>query len=85
MWLYALVFLAILIVEIFVLVIHFPVETNEFKVFFLLLMVITGLALAVFAVEGFLQNRRKISSSNRIISYIHKLGCFCGFSEKTEK
>ena len=63
MWLYALLFLAILIVEIIVLILHFPVETNEFKVFFLLLTVITGLALAVFAVEGYLQNRRKIGGT----------------------
>jgi hypothetical protein len=63
MWLYALLFLAILVVELFVLIIHFRVETNEFKVFFLLLTVITGLALAVFAVEGYLQSRRKISNA----------------------
>jgi hypothetical protein len=59
MWRYSFVFLAILIVETFVLAIHFHVETYEFKVFFLLLMLITGLALTVFTVEGFLQNRRK--------------------------
>lgn len=59
MWLYSLLFLSILIVELFVLIIHFSIETNEFKVFFLLLTLITGLALAVFTVEGFLQNRRK--------------------------
>ena len=59
MWLYSLVFTVILAVEIFVLILHFRVETYEFKVFFLLLMLITGLALAVFTLEGFLQNRRK--------------------------
>jgi hypothetical protein len=63
MWLYALVFLVILIVEIVVLILHFQVETNEFKVFFLLLTFITGLALAVFAIEGYLQNRRKFGSA----------------------
>ena len=52
MWLYALVFLVILIVEIIILILHYSVETSEFKVFFLLLTLITGLALAVFAVEG---------------------------------
>ena len=62
MWLYSLVFTVILAVEIFVLILHFRVETYEFKVFFLLLMLITGLALAVFTVEGFLQNRRKITA-----------------------
>jgi hypothetical protein len=59
MWLYSLLFLAILIVELFVLFIHFSIETLEFKVFFLLLTLITGLALAVFTIEGLLQNRRK--------------------------
>jgi hypothetical protein len=59
MWLYSLVFTVILAVEIFVLILHFRVETYEFKVFFLLLMLVTGLALAVFTFEGFLQNRRK--------------------------
>lgn len=59
LWLYSLVFTIILAVEIFVLILHFRVETYEFKVFFLLLMLITGLALAVFTLEGFLQNKRK--------------------------
>ncbi len=59
LWLYSLVFTVILAVEIFVLILHFRVETYEFKVFFLLLILITGLALAVFTLEGFLQNRRK--------------------------
>jgi hypothetical protein len=63
MWLYSLLFLAILIVEIFVLILHFSVETFEFKVFFLLLMLITGLALVVFLVEGLLQNKRKRAAS----------------------
>ena len=59
MWIYALIFLGILAVELAILFIHFGVETDEFKVFFLLLTLITGLAMAVFAVEGFLQSRRK--------------------------
>lgn len=59
MWLYSLLFLAILIVELLVLFIHFSVETLEFKVFFLLLTLITSLALAVFTVEGLLQSKRK--------------------------
>jgi hypothetical protein len=59
MWLYSLLFLVILIVELFVLFIHFSIETLEFKVFFALLTLITGLALAVFTVEGLLQSRRK--------------------------
>ena len=63
MWLYAGLFLAILIVELAIFFIHFSVETYEFKVFFLLLTLITGLALAVFTVEGVLQSRRKMGSS----------------------
>jgi hypothetical protein len=59
MWLYSLIFLAILIVELFVLFIHFSIETLEFKVFFFLLTLITGLALTVFTVEGLLQSKRK--------------------------
>jgi hypothetical protein len=59
MWRYALLFTAILIVELYILVIHFLRETFEFKIFFLLLILITGLALGVFTVEGFLQNKRK--------------------------
>ncbi len=61
MWSYSFVFLGILILELLVLIVHFPYETFEFKVFFLLFTTITGLALGVFTVEGFLQNRRKSS------------------------
>jgi len=59
MWRYSLIFLAILIVEFWVLAVHFRVETYEFKVFFLLLMLITGSALVIFTLEGVLQNKRK--------------------------
>jgi hypothetical protein len=59
MWMYSLLFLAILIVELYVFAVHFSVETYEFKVFFLLLTLITGLALAVFTIEGLLQKRQK--------------------------
>ena len=62
MWRYSLVFLAILIVEFYVLAVHFPVETYEFKVFFLLLMLITGSAFVIFTIEGALQNKRKRDS-----------------------
>jgi hypothetical protein len=58
MSLYASVFFAILIIEITILLLHFSVETYEFKVFFILLTLITGLALAVFSAESFLQSRR---------------------------
>lgn len=63
MWLYAWVFFVILMIELVILTLHFQVETNEFKVFFLLLTFITGLAFAVFAIEGYLQNRRKIGNT----------------------
>jgi DNA-binding transcriptional ArsR family regulator len=63
MWIYALAFLSALIVELAVLFIHFGVETYEFKVFFLLLALITGVAAAVFGVEGYLQNRHKPEAS----------------------
>ena len=59
MWSYSLVFLGILLFELWILVIHFPYETYEFKVFFVLLMLITGFALSLFTMEGYLQNRRK--------------------------
>ena len=58
MLVYSTTFLAILIVELVVFALHFTVETYEFKVFFLLLMLVTGLAMAVFIVEGLLQRRR---------------------------
>jgi hypothetical protein len=58
MWRYSIIFLAILITEFTILAIHYRVETYEFKVFFLLLILITLLALSVFTVEGFLQIRR---------------------------
>jgi hypothetical protein len=58
MWTYALIFLAILMVELYVLILHYAVENYEFKVFFLLLILITGLALVVFTIEGALLKRR---------------------------
>jgi hypothetical protein len=59
MWRYSILFSVILVVELIILYLHFQVETYEFKVFFVLLLLITGLALAVFTVEGLLQNKRK--------------------------
>ncbi len=58
MRLYALLFLTILIVEIGIFIIHFSVETYEFKVFFTLLTLITGLAFIVFTVEDMIQNKQ---------------------------
>ncbi len=58
MLLYALAFLGALLVETVVLAWHFEVETYEFKVFFALLMSVTGVALALFVVEDRLLHRR---------------------------
>jgi hypothetical protein len=58
MLVYALVFLSILLFELVVFALHYVVETYEFKVFFLLLTLITGLATVVFTYEWLLQRRR---------------------------
>jgi hypothetical protein len=55
---YSLIFMSILIVELIVLAIHYSVENYTFKVFFLLLTIITGFAMGVFIAEGLLQRRR---------------------------
>ena len=60
---YSMVFLAILITELIVLVIHFSVETEQFKIFFLLLTAITVAALILFLIEG-LRMLRKIRVRN---------------------
>ena len=49
---YSSIFLGILIIEFVVLAIHFSVETQEFKTFFLLLTLITAAALILFTIEG---------------------------------
>ena len=59
MWRYSVVFLAILSAEAVVLDIHYAVEGYEFKVFFLLLILITVLAFSVFTIEGFLEIKRR--------------------------
>ncbi len=58
MLVFSFVFLAILTVELVVLALHYEVENFEFKVFFLLLTLITGFAMVVFMTEGLLQRRR---------------------------
>ena len=64
MLVYSLIFLGILITELVVLALHYSVENYSFKVFFLLLTLVTGSAMGVFIVEGLLQRRRtKLSSS----------------------
>jgi hypothetical protein len=66
MLVYALTFLSILIVELIVLALHYSVETYEFKVFFLLLTIVTGFAMSVFAVEALRHRRRtKLSQLNK--------------------
>ena len=55
---YSLLFMIILIVELIVFFLHYPVEDFKFAVFFLLLMLITGSAIGVFFVEGLLVRRR---------------------------
>jgi len=59
MWVYSIVFLAIFLFELWVLIVHFRYETFEFKIFFALLLLITGVALGLFFLEGFLQNKRR--------------------------
>ena len=58
MLVYSLIFLGILIAELVVLALHYSVENYSFKVFFLLLTLVTGFAMGVFIVEGLLQRRR---------------------------
>ena len=62
---YSFVFFGILISELVVLAIHFPVETDEFKIFFLLLTLITAAASILFVIEGLRMLRKtKIKESN---------------------
>jgi DNA-binding transcriptional ArsR family regulator len=62
---YSFVFLCILITELVVLAIHFPVETEEFKIFFLLLTSITAAASVLFVIEGWRMRRKtRIRSSD---------------------
>ena len=58
---YSLLFMIILIVELIVFFLHYPVEDFKFAVFFLLLMLITGLAMGVFFIEGLLMRRRAVT------------------------
>jgi hypothetical protein len=58
MLVYSLIFMTILIVELVIFALHYPVENYEFKVFLLLLILVTGFAMAVFMAEGLLQRIR---------------------------
>jgi len=64
LWRYSIVFLVVLAFELYVLAVHFPYETNEFKVFFLIILAITGITLAVFTIEGFRQTHQKKPQGN---------------------
>jgi hypothetical protein len=70
MFLYALVFMCILILEFAVLAIHYSVENYKFVVFFLLLILVTGVATGLFAAVCFLQRRRIMRSS--LNGQVHK-------------
>jgi hypothetical protein len=62
---YFFIFLGILTIEIVVLAIHFSVENYEFKVFFLLLTLITAVAMVLFLIEGIMllvKSKREVSS-----------------------
>ena len=55
---YTFIFLSILIVELIIFVLHYSVENYEFKVFFLLLILVTVFAMAVFTIEALLHHKR---------------------------
>jgi DNA-binding IclR family transcriptional regulator len=55
MLVYSFFFMAALAVEVAVLAVHFGVEDYEFKVFLLILALVTALGMAMFLVEGILQ------------------------------
>jgi hypothetical protein len=55
---YAFIFLVILVIEIVVLAIHYTVEDQEFKIFFLLLTTITTASVILFVFEGWRMLRK---------------------------
>jgi DNA-binding transcriptional ArsR family regulator len=58
MLIYGVIFMVVLLWELYALVTHYEVENYEFKVFFLFLILITASAMALFFVEGLLQRIR---------------------------
>ncbi|MGO8806510.1 MAG: hypothetical protein ACLQO7_07890 [Candidatus Bathyarchaeia archaeon] len=58
-------FFGLFIVEILILTIHFEVETYEFKVFFLIGLSITGIAMILFLKEALSSNKRIGKTSAR--------------------
>jgi hypothetical protein len=55
---YSLIFLVLLIWELVVFILHFSVETSQFKIFFFLLMAITISASVLFMFEGLKSQKR---------------------------
>jgi hypothetical protein len=68
MLVYSFFFMAALAVEVAVLALHFGVEDYEFKVFLLILALVTALGMAMFLVEGILQllRSRRVGSVNAL-------------------
>lgn len=65
MLVYSIIFMIILIVELVVLAIHYSVENYTFKIFFLLLTLVTAFAMGVFAFEALRHRRRtKLNQQN---------------------
>jgi hypothetical protein len=60
---YFILFLSVLLIEVLIFLIHFSVETSQFKIFFFLLMIITSAAMILFLFEG-LRALKKIRISN---------------------
>ncbi|MEJ2241700.1 MAG: hypothetical protein P8Y18_06125 [Candidatus Bathyarchaeota archaeon] len=60
---YFILFLSVLLIEVVIFLIHFSVETNQFKIFFFLLMLITIAAMILFLFEG-LRGLKKIRITN---------------------
>jgi len=58
MLVYSIIFMIILTVELAVLAIHYSVENCTFKIFFLLLTLVTGFAMGVFIFEALRHHRR---------------------------
>jgi len=58
-------FLGLFILEIVVLAIHYAVETYEFKVFFVIGLAITGIAMALFLIEA-LSSKKRISEKTEL-------------------
>ncbi len=64
---YSFIFMGILVLEVVVLAIHFSVEDYKFKVFFLILTLITAAAMMLFLSEGIklhVKSKRERSTNN---------------------